>query len=170
MSVSFLSNWIFPLVLRNFSGQVLGIRQPSIWKKIAPTSFVFFTEIWFPNWARIFLHQYQKTKKIYRGVFCKISTEITAFRWKIAAVNLNCQLKFYDNGASAVLRTLTAVSAELPAVLEKLRRISKKFRPYICDYVHVKYSFLQTVDERIQMYRMLTKTACWPPANVRFTH
>ena len=51
--------------------------------------------------------------------FCKISAGITAFRWKIAAVNLNSQEKFYDNGASAVLRRLTAVSAELPAILEK---------------------------------------------------
>ena len=44
---------------------------------------------------------------------------MTAFRWKIAAVNLNSQEKFYDNGASVVLRRLAAVSAELPAMLEK---------------------------------------------------
>ena len=35
------------------------------------------------------------------------------------AVNFNSQQKFYNNGASAVLRRLTAVSAELPAMLEK---------------------------------------------------
>ena len=51
--------------------------------------------------------------------FCKISAGITVFRWKIAAVNLNSQEKFYDNGASVVLRRLAAVSAELPAILEK---------------------------------------------------
>ena len=51
--------------------------------------------------------------------FCKISAGITAFRLKIAAVNLSSQEKFYDNGASAVLRRLTAVSAELPAISEK---------------------------------------------------
>ena len=44
---------------------------------------------------------------------------MTAFRWKIAAVNLNSQEKFYDNGASAVLRKLAAVSAELLAISEK---------------------------------------------------
>ena len=51
--------------------------------------------------------------------FCNISPGITAFRWKIAAVNLNSQEKFYDNGASAVLRRLAAVSAELSAILDK---------------------------------------------------
>ena len=52
-------------------------------------------------------------------LFCKISAEITAFRSKIAAVNFNSLQKFYDNGASAVIRRLTAVSAELPLILEK---------------------------------------------------
>ena len=44
---------------------------------------------------------------------------MTDFRWKIAAVNLNSQEKFYDNGTSAVLRELATVSAELPAILKK---------------------------------------------------
>ena len=52
-------------------------------------------------------------------LFCKISAGITAFRWKIAPVNLNSQEKFYDKGTSAVLSRSTAVSAELPAILEK---------------------------------------------------
>ena len=52
-------------------------------------------------------------------LFRKISAEITAYRWKIAAVNLNSQEKFSDNGASAILGRLAAVSAELPAILEK---------------------------------------------------
>ena len=56
--------------------------------------------------------------------FCKISAGTTVFRWKKAAVNLNSQEKFY-NGASAVLRRLAAVSAEV----EKERRISKKSDP-----------------------------------------
>ena len=51
--------------------------------------------------------------------FCKISAEITAFRWNTAAVNLNSQEKFYDNGASGVLRRLAAVSVELPTILQK---------------------------------------------------
>ena len=51
--------------------------------------------------------------------FCKISAGIMAFRWKIAAVDLNSQEKFYDNGASVVPRRLAAVSAALPAILEK---------------------------------------------------
>ena len=41
------------------------------------------------------------------------------FSLKKAVVNLNSQQNFYDNDASAVLRRLTAVSAELPAILEK---------------------------------------------------
>ena len=51
--------------------------------------------------------------------FCKISAGKAAFRWKIAAVNLNFQEEFYDIGASAILGKLAAVSAELPAILEK---------------------------------------------------
>ena len=51
---------------------------------------------------------------------------ITAFRWKTAAVSLNSQHKFCDNGASVVLRRLTAVSADLPAILEEYRRLSQK--------------------------------------------
>ena len=50
------------------------------------------------------------------ALFCRISTGIIVFRRKIATVNLNSQEKFYDKGASAVLRRLTAV---LPAILEK---------------------------------------------------
>ena len=61
--------------------------------------------------------------------FSKISVKITAFGWKIAAINLNSQEKFYENDESLVLRSLTAVSVELPAILEKHRRISKKFDP-----------------------------------------
>ena len=41
-------------------------------------------------------------------------SENNGFSSKIAAVNLNSQEKFYENGASAVLR-LAAVSAELPS-------------------------------------------------------
>ena len=52
-------------------------------------------------------------------LFCKISAGITALLWKIAAVNLNSQEKFYDNGASSVLRRLAAVSAKLLTILEK---------------------------------------------------
>ena len=51
--------------------------------------------------------------------FCEISAGIRLFVWKIAAVNLNSQEKFYDNGPSAVLRRLAAVSAELTTMLEK---------------------------------------------------
>ena len=51
--------------------------------------------------------------------FCKISAGKTAFRWKIVAFNLNFQEKFYDIGASVILGKLAAVSAELPAILEK---------------------------------------------------
>ena len=51
--------------------------------------------------------------------FWNIPAGITVFCGKIAAVNLNSQEKFYDNSASAVLRRLAAVSAELPAILEK---------------------------------------------------
>ena len=49
--------------------------------------------------------------------FCKISAGVTAIRWKITTVNLNSQERLYDNGPSAVLRGLTAVSAELLAIL-----------------------------------------------------
>ena len=58
-------------------------------------------------------------KKFYQRFFCGISAEIAAFRKIIAAVNLISQHKFNDNGASVVLRRLTAVSAELPAISEK---------------------------------------------------
>ena len=51
--------------------------------------------------------------------FGKISARITVFRRKTAAVNINYQQKFYDNGALSVLRKLKAVSAELPAILKK---------------------------------------------------
>ena len=47
------------------------------------------------------------------------------FGWKIAAVSLNCQKKFRDKGASAVLRSLTVVSAELPAIMEKTASLMK---------------------------------------------
>ena len=69
-------------------------------------------------WVRVplFLQKYQKN---ILASFGKISAGITTFNWKIAAVNLKSQEKFYDNGASAVLRRLAAVSAELLAILEK---------------------------------------------------
>ena len=57
------------------------------------------------------------------GFFCKISAVITAFRRKIAAVNLISQENFYDNGAPAVLRRLAAVSVNLPAVSAELPAI-----------------------------------------------
>ena len=79
--------------------------------------------IWFSDWVRLFLHQYQK---ILPALFCGISVETRAFCYKIAAVNLNSQQNFYDNGASAVLRTLTALSAELPAILRKITANLKK--------------------------------------------
>ena len=47
------------------------------------------------------------------------TAEITAFREKIAAVNLNSLQKFYDTRTSVVVRRLTVVSAELLAILEK---------------------------------------------------
>ena len=80
----------------------------------------FFTEIWFSFWVR---HQYQKNIPAF---FCGISAGITASRWKIAAVNFNSQQKLYDNCASTVLRRLTAVSAELPAI-SKITANLKKF-------------------------------------------
>ena len=49
--------------------------------------------------------------------FCVISA--WKFRRKIAAVSCNSQEKFHDNSASGVLRRVTVVSAELPAILEK---------------------------------------------------
>ena len=67
--------------------------------------------------------------KNFTCAFCGISAEIMAFPIKKAAVNLNSQQNFYDNGALSFLRRLTAVSAELPAILEKQRRISEKFDP-----------------------------------------
>ena len=60
---------------------------------------------WSLSAVLLLLHQYQKIFRL--------------FRWIIAAVNLNSQEKFYYNCASAVLRRLTAVSAELLAILEK---------------------------------------------------
>ena len=56
-----------------------------------------------------------------KELFCKILAGITVFRWKIVAVNLNSQEKFYDNGASVVFQRLAAVSAELSAISEKQR-------------------------------------------------
>ena len=59
------------------------------------------------------------SSKNYRRFFRKISAGITVFYGRKTAVNFNSQGKFYDNGASAVLRRLTVESAELPAILEK---------------------------------------------------
>ena len=84
--------------------------------KNIPTSFVFlFAEIWFSDWVRFFTSVLKNIPAFFR----KISAGITTFRWKIVAVNLNSQQKSYDNGASAVLSRLTAVSAELLAILKK---------------------------------------------------
>ena len=41
------------------------------------------------------------------------------FRTKKAAVNLNSQQKFYDNGTAVIISRLTAVSAEIPTILEE---------------------------------------------------
>ena len=60
--------------------------------------------------------------------FWKISVGVTAFRWKIVVISLNSKEKIYGNGTSAVLRRLAAVSAKLPAILEKKANL-KKFRP-----------------------------------------
>ena len=49
-----------------------------------------------------------------------------AFREKIPAVDPNSQENFYDNCASVVLGRLTTVSAELPAILEKIMVNLKK--------------------------------------------
>ena len=51
--------------------------------------------------------------------FQETSAGRTAFLEEIAAVKINSQQKFYDNGASAVLSRLVAVSPELTAILEK---------------------------------------------------
>ena len=64
----------------------------------------------YPHSVSLFLQQYY---------FWRISAGITAFLRKIALVNLNFHKKFYDNGASAFLSRLTAVSVELLAILEK---------------------------------------------------
>ena len=62
---------------------------------------------------------FASVSKNFTGGFCGILAEKTAFREKLAAVNLNSQQNFYDNGASAVHRRLTAVSVKLLAILEK---------------------------------------------------
>ena len=85
-------------------------------KKNIPTSFVFLLrKSAFPIGLTFFCIG---TKNVL-AFFCTISVGITAFLRKIAAVNLNSQLKLYDNSALAVLRQLTTVSAELPATLEQ---------------------------------------------------
>ena len=55
-----------------------------------------------------------------QSFFSEISAGTTAFFKKKSAVNINSHYKFHDNGASAVLSRLTAVSAELPAIFKKI--------------------------------------------------
>ena len=106
----FLSNWILPLFSwRRFLYTIASTLEQKTFKRFL---FFFCGNLVF---RLVRLYQYQ----IYIPAFFFISAGMTAFRRKIAAVNLNSQQKFYDNGASAVLRRLTAVSAELPAILEK---------------------------------------------------
>ena len=117
-NVSFLSNWILPLISRAFLGDDLKIYDSLHFgtKKHFNVFCFSFAEIWFSDWVHLFLHQYQKKMQAF---FCEISAGLMAFRWKIVAVNLNSQQKFYGNGVSPVLRRLTAESAELSAILEK---------------------------------------------------
>ena len=96
----------------------------SFWNNKRFTVFCFcFAEIWCSDWVRLLQHQYQNNIPAF---FWRRSAGITAFLWKIVAVNLNSQQKFYDNSASAVLWRLAAVSA---AILEKKQRVSKNFDP-----------------------------------------
>ena len=69
-------------------------------------------------------------KNFYRRVFLWDIGGNNGFSLKKkAAVKLNSLQKFYDNGALAVLRKLTAVSAELPAILENNGESRKNFDP-----------------------------------------
>ena len=54
--------------------------------------------------------------KNYNGYFCGTSAGIRVFPWEKTAVNLNFREKFYENGASVVLRRRMAISTELPAM------------------------------------------------------
>ena len=83
-------------------------------ENIAASTVFLLAKICFPNGYAFFCINIKKTYRRFFGT----SAEITAFRWKIAAVNLNSQQNFFDNGASVVLRRSSAVSAELPAILE----------------------------------------------------
>ena len=65
----------------------------------------------------------------FNEVFRKMSAGKIAFRRKLSAVNINSQKKFYDNGPSVVLKSLGTVSAELPVILERERRMPNKIRP-----------------------------------------
>ena len=51
---------------------------------------------------------------------------LTALFKKMAVVNLNSQCKYYDSGASVLLSKITAVSAELPAILKINAKSQKK--------------------------------------------
>ena len=63
----------------------------------------------------LFLHQCQK---ILPALFCWFWAEITPFSQKKQTVNFKSPQKSYNHVASAVPRRLTAVSAEIPAILE----------------------------------------------------
>ena len=82
--------------------------------------------------------------KKYIGFFYTISARRTAFHWKIAVVNHFSQKKFYDKGASVVLRRLTAVSADLPTSLENNSESQKKFEPGIAWIRHRQPSYVGT--------------------------
>ena len=92
---------------------------------------------------------------------CKILAGITAFCLKIAAVNLNSQKKFYDNGASVLLRRITAVSAELPAIYRKRTENLKKnsTRLFCGRQLHLKKSFYRNY----QKHRYTVSILNYPP-------
>ena len=109
-----LFNWIFPLFWRSFLFwyTIASILEQKTFQGLL---FLFCGNLVF-RLGTPFLNQFQKNIPSF---FCRISARIATFPRKIVAVNLNSQQKFYDNGALAVLRRLTTVSAELPALLEK---------------------------------------------------
>ena len=74
----------------------------------------------------LFLHQCQK---ILPALFCWFWAEIRLFSQQKQTVNFKSPKKTYNHVASAVPRRITAVSAEIPAILEKQRRIAKKILP-----------------------------------------
>ena len=118
---SFCTKLDFSIFFTDFSWRKMRCTIASILKQKTLHSY---GEMWCSDGVCLFLHQYQR---ILTALFCRLSAEITAFLLRKQAVNSNSLQKFYDNGASAVLRRLTTVSAEIPAFLEKYRRIAKKF-------------------------------------------